>query len=154
MGKMVHGMASRGCQHPLYSVWHGIKARCYNKNVFEYQYYGARGITVDESWKNSFANFVNDMGERPAGFTIDRIDNSKGYSKENCRWISMHDQVRNRRSNVVVEMDGKKWILKDLCKELGLSYKMIRQRISDRGWPVEKAFSTKPKITKQNKHLY
>lgn len=82
-------------KHPLYSTWGGMKSRCYNKNQRSYLDYGAKGITVCKEWLDNFWIFVADMGERPVGYTLDRIDTSKGYSKENCRWANAHTQALN-----------------------------------------------------------
>ena len=88
-----HGMRD----HPLYGTWFMMNDRCSNNENKSHYYYGARGITVCERWLNSFENFFEDMGIRPAGMTLDRIDNDKGYNKENCRWTSRNVQSRNSR---------------------------------------------------------
>ena len=86
-------------RHELYRVYHGMKTRCTNPNHVYYDYYGGRGITVCQRWLDSFWNFVEDMGERPKGYTLDRIDNNAGYFKENCKWSTMKEQSNNRRPN-------------------------------------------------------
>lgn len=84
-------------KHQLYVTYNLMKARCYNKKTKEYKNYGGRGIFVCDRWLSSFSDFVFDMGERPHGTTLDRIDNDGEYSKENCRWATIEQQSRNKR---------------------------------------------------------
>ena len=81
-----------------YKTWLSMKRRCYRINSKDYKYYGGRGITMSDEWKNNFMQFLSDMGRRPKGLTIERINNELGYSKENCKWATWSDQVKNRRN--------------------------------------------------------
>lgn len=88
-----HGMSKT----KIWYTWMNMKARCYNKNRHDYHQYGGRGIKVCQSWLESFLNFYNDMGNIPDNHSLDRINNEKNYSKENCRWASKKEQSENRR---------------------------------------------------------
>lgn len=97
-----HGKASGGKVVPEYPLWRGMKSRCYNKKSPQFKNYGARGITVCDEWRNSFAAFYRDMGPRPAPhLTVERKNNNRGYSKSNCVWATKSEQMRNTRFNVL-----------------------------------------------------
>lgn len=85
-------------RHALYSTWAGMKERCSNPRHISYPRYGGRGITVCDRWRDDFWAFVADMGDRPTGRSIDRIDNDRGYEPDNCRWATAHEQRANRRT--------------------------------------------------------
>ena len=86
---------------PTYITWQAMKNRCRNPNISDYQYYGAKGVTVCDRWDNSFEAFLSDMGERPEGMTLDRINPFGNYEPDNCRWADYQTQRNNRRSNYV-----------------------------------------------------
>lgn len=118
-----------------FQSWASMRQRCTNPTNPRYADYGGRGISVCERW-NSFENFLLDMGERPAGATIDRFPNNDGnYEPGNCRWASMTEQNRNRRTTINVEHDGETLPLKAWADRVGVSYKTIwhRHKIGERG---------------------
>lgn len=94
-----HGFAAGGYakRHPLYGTWLTMKSRCYNPRFPKYKDYGGRGIYVCERWRTDFAAFVEDVGTRPPGKTLDREDNDGPYEKDNCKWSTAKEQRANRR---------------------------------------------------------
>lgn len=93
-----HGMSVKGNVTPTYNSWAQMMSRCYDPNSTRFNKYGAKGIKVDSHWF-TFTNFLLDMGERPENMTLDRKDNSKGYSKNNCKWSTKKEQANNRSNN-------------------------------------------------------
>ncbi|AIX21384.1 putative HNH endonuclease [Synechococcus phage ACG-2014f] len=86
--------------HPLYTTWYGMKTRCLNQNTGNYMRYGGRGITICEEWRDNFQAFVDYVGERPEGHTLDRINNDGNYEPGNVRWATSQQQALNRRNNI------------------------------------------------------
>ena len=132
-----HGMVNTS----TYTIWCLMKARCYQPSNISYGNYGAKGITVCDRWKDSFENFLADMGERPSKkHSIDRIDNLKGYSPDNCRWATSSEQNRNYSKNVVIEYKGRSQCLADWADELGIERATLGRRLRA-GWSVDHAFN-------------
>lgn len=96
---------------PTYSIWVQMIERCHNEKHRFYKWYGARGITVCPRWYNNFTYFLNDMGEKPEGMSLDRIDNDKGYGKNNCKWSTKSEQQRNRRNSIKIKEINNGWII-------------------------------------------
>jgi len=151
---LTHGkILSCGCYHadqtarhrmtktPTYHVYHNMMGRCYRESHFKYPSYGARGIMVCDRWKESFENFCQDMGLKPRGKSIERVNNNGPYSPENCRWATMKEQQRNTRMNRIIEHNGITLCMAEWAEKTGLTYKAIEGRIY-RGWDVDKALST------------
>ena len=122
---------------PTYNTWCALKQRCNYPGSKSYPQYGGRGIKVCDRWLHSFENFLADMGERPEGMTIDRIDSNGDYEPSNCRWIKNSEQQRNRRSTILIERDGVTKCVKDWCDELGLSPDAVYGRIRRGATPCE-----------------
>jgi hypothetical protein len=123
----------------LYKVWTSMICRCYVKTDANYSSYGGRGITVCDSWKTNYQNFLDDMGEPAIGATIDRIDNDKGYYLENCRWATRVQQQRNIRSNVNITFNGKTQCITAWANEIGVKVGTLQSRLVRYKWPIEKA---------------
>ena len=121
-----HGGASRTKgRDRIYSVWVAMRQRCNDVNDQQYNDYGGRGIKVSEEW-NDFAVFLKDMGERPEGMQLDRINNNKGYCKENCRWTDIKTQANNRRTTRHHDIGGKIIKHTDLLQVLNISRDKFR----------------------------
>lgn len=103
-----------------FKTWDSMKERCYNPNNISYPNYGARGITICNRWLESFQNFYDDMGERPKGMTIDRIDGTKNYEPSNCKWSTVKEQASNRRTNRYIIMNDEKITMSEFAKRLKL----------------------------------
>lgn len=114
---------------PTYRSWSIAKRRCTNPRDITYPLYGGRGIRMCERWANSFAAFLTDMGARPPGHTLDRIDNDRGYEPANCRWATPRQQALNRRNLRLYTHDGFTGSIKDLAIRAGLSPSCVYQRL-------------------------
>jgi len=114
-------------KYKAYKSWNSMKVRCLNKDNEHYKFYGARGIKICERWLN-FKNFLEDMGERPEGKTLDRINVNGNYTKENCRWATPEEQSNNTRKNVKIMYDGKLKTFYELEKITGIKRKKLKNR--------------------------
>lgn len=124
---------------PTYRSWVSARQRCRNPKNERYSSYGGRGITFTDDW-DDFKNFLRDMGERPKGKSLDRVDNNEGYSKENCRWATESEQKRNMRNNNYIAYNGENILLRDLGTRLGGSSSTLQTRLA-RGWSFKRAVS-------------
>lgn len=136
-----HGHSRRGKRTRTFRSWSSMIDRCTNPSTTHYQYYGGRGITVCERWRQSFLNFLEDMGECPPGLTLDRLEQNGNYCKDNCAWRSRLHQSRNRRSAVTVEYQGRTMCLSEACELAGVPYMRTRKRMR-LGWSLEDAMHT------------
>jgi hypothetical protein len=125
-----------------YYIWESMKARCKNPNRACYKNYGGRGIVVCPRWDQSFEGFLADMGPCPDGYTIERIDNNRGYEPGNCRWASYKEQGRNQRSNHLLTFRGETRTIAEWTEILGFKRATIGCRINKHGWSVERALTT------------
>ena len=137
--RLKHGHSKDG-KSKTYKAWKNMLQRCrYEKDKY-YEIYGGRGIKVCDRWKE-FVNFLEDMGERPEGKTIDRIDGDGNYEPSNCKWSTLKEQNNNRSNNVYLEYNGKRQTIAQWSTELGIRYCTLYGRIH-RKWSTERALTT------------
>lgn len=125
----------------IYVLWLDMKQRCANPNNTGHKNYGGRGITVCERWM-AFENYFEDVGVGKAGWTVERVDNSRGYEPENICWATRKQQNRNKRSNFVLTVSGITACLADLCDRFHAPYARTWKRLRMYGWSPERAFFT------------
>ena len=130
-----------GCGTLTYARWKSMIARCYQVNASNYKYYGAKGITVWEPWRKSFATFLADMGECPSrDMTVERLENEIGYRPDNCIWATKADQNKHRSHCVPLTYNDRTMNLADWAIEVGMSPNALAMRIR-LGWSVERALT-------------
>lgn len=129
-----HGLCKREDRR-TYNTWTHMIDRCYNKENINYHNYGGRGIKVCDRWLK-IENFIEDMGYRPKGTSIDKINNNGNYEPGNCRWATNAEQSRNKRTTVFIEFEGKKMCIKDWAKYLDIDERTIQYRLK-KSWPIE-----------------
>jgi hypothetical protein len=134
----------------VYGVWHAMINRCRDRNDPAYKDYGGRGIIICERWME-FANFAADMGPRPEGGTLDRIDVNGNYEPGNCRWADAKKQANNRRNNMRLMFNGEDLTMSEWADRLGVSKSRIKNRI-DAGWTIE-ATLTEPFLRGRRKYV-
>lgn len=140
--KTIHGMASEGHRHPLYVTWINIKKRCENPHTPRFADYGGRGITIDPTWRESFLQFLADMGEKPGPeFSVERRDNNGPYCKDNCIWADRLTQGANKRSNRRWTHNGETLTLTQWARRTGMRVGSLWQRVFRDGWPIERALT-------------
>lgn len=131
-----HGMTNSS----EYKAWNNMYSRCLNPNHPRYHDWGGRGITIDPSWL-TFEGFYKDMGDKPSPrHTLERWNNSHGYSKRNCYWASTKEQALNRRSNKLIKFNGITQPMVCWAEELGINKVTLASRLR-RGWTVDEAFA-------------
>lgn len=129
--------------HPLYGTWWQMMSRCYDPRDLGYRNYGGRGIAVCARW-HDLSNFIVDMGPRPSGMSIDRIDNNGNYEPGNCRWATKAQQSRNRRDTCQLTMADVTLPLIEWCEIYGQSLKVAKHRIYNSGWDPWEALNVPP----------
>ncbi len=127
-----HGLSDT----PTYKIWCGIKKRCYQKQSSVYYKYGGRGIRMCARWKNDFETFLEDMGERPAGLTIERKDVNGNYEPGNCTWVTSFKQASNRRNTVRAYPNES---LSETARRVGVNYKYLHKLYRVFGLSIEEA---------------
>lgn len=143
--RLTHGMTNT----PDYCIWSDMIKRCYNPRHKKYDRYGGRGIQVCDEWKNSFKQFIADVGRRPEpSLTLERIDNDGDYRPDNVRWATRREQARNRSSNNIITFDGKSMSIAAWSDVTGISQGAIWNRIYNCGWSICDAL-TKPIDTRK-----
>lgn len=134
-----HGHSRGYKPSSTYRTWQQMKTRCYNKKARGFNRYGERGIKVCKRWR-LFSAFLADMGEKPKGMSLDRINNDGNYTPKNCRWVTHKEQMRNTVSNVLLTFKGVTMCAQDWSLKLGFKRDVVCGRVRD-GWSVKDALT-------------
>lgn len=145
-GQFKHGMSKT----PVHLAWRNMIQRCENPKDRAFHNYGGRGISVSPEW-HEFSQFIADMGMRPEGYELDRIDNDGPYSKDNCRWVSKRDNLNNRRDNVNITHNGETLTIHQWSIRTGIPPRTIAYRHAE-GWPVEEVLSPVKRFSNIKRH--
>lgn len=148
--KRTHGMSMQ--KQGVYRVWGNMIQRCTNPNLDRYKDYGGRGITVCERWRNSFEAFYADVGDRPEGMFLDRINNDGNYEPNNVRWVTRAQSNLNTRRCKFVTVNSEAKPINEWLRIYGIAYCTYKQRIKN-GWAMEAAVSTPPDQSRIKKTL-
>lgn len=133
-----HGEARNGKRTPEYSIWQAMIDRCQSPGNPFYADYAGRGITVCDAWR-SYENFIHDMGRRPsADLSLERLDNDRGYSPDNCAWRTRTQQQRNKRDNAYLTINGETRLRIEWAELMGINHETLRYRLRA-GWSPERA---------------
>lgn len=139
--RLTHGQARRNSRSPLYTTWRSMIQRCSDESN---PLYGGRGISVCDRWM-SFEAFARDVGPRPIGCSLDRINSNGNYEPSNCRWATANEQGRNTSKNLMVDFRGARMALAAAAEMAGLPYGCVQQRIQKLGWTHERALTAPPR---------
>jgi len=142
----LHALLKRSVTHGMtgtktYTVWRSMIQRCEDMHHENYKHYGGRGIMVCERWRHSFELFLKDMGGKPPGMTIERIDNNGSYELKNCRWATQKEQCNNKRNTRRITIDGVTRTIVEGCAVLGLTYQTLYMRVR-RGSNLDEAIKS------------
>lgn len=144
-----HGCNPRGRPTREYRAWCAMLGRTCNPGHRSFKDYGGRGILVCSRWRESFEDFFRDMGECPPGMSLERRDNDAGYHPENCFWATPKEQMRNRRNNRTLTLDGVTLTVAGWSERVGISQNAICLRLDRLGWSVEDALTKPVRVTKK-----
>jgi hypothetical protein len=137
--EILHGHATKKGTSPEYRIWQAMWSRCTNPNLPRYENYGGRGISVCKRWER-FENFLEDMGPRPSGYRLGRLNIDGNYTPKNCRWVTLRESMNNRTDSTVLEFKGKQLTIADWARKTGINPKTISARLR-RGWSVADALA-------------
>jgi hypothetical protein len=150
-----HGFASRGRRHYLYSLWQSRKNACTNPKSREWSRYGGRGITFYDRWLDDFGEFfswvIKNLGDRPDGMSLDRIDNARGYEPGNLRWATPKQQAQNRRDNVELThpITGETLVKAEWARRIGIAKNALDYRLEN--WSLQRALTEAPKKNRRRR---
>jgi len=147
---VMNPVSNRQSRTREYASWYCMHSRCYDTRHHNYPRYGQRGICVCERW-HDFQLFIDDMGPRPEGMTLDRIDSDGNYEPSNCRWATHTEQCQNRRNSIALEIYGVRKNLSQWARDSGIDAPVLWQRMK-MGWDLERAITEPQRKKPRSKH--